>query len=372
MQAKAYAKSDGNPTAQTNLEDISWLEDVYQCQMLDSTESGFFTRLTTARLIFSIFVLLNLLILVLSLLYLPKAFSWINSESRNKDLKDLYKASAFVFGIINLVMFITDIVLYFIDDIDYRAYYFIAKLFFGLLIFIVDIILSYYTIVTVKTDNTESDNKCCVNFVGVLALCHILWFMHRVATDIVMFVIVFIIVPAQTLGIIALILLTIVCAILFVSSLLNLRREEGIRSCQSLVQVIKKREIRSYKCIVHILNLGLLSMVTLLFIALVGNGLQAAGLGGFILSATPPTIIFVIGLYVTSDIAIEWLRKVLTNSTTFGSPNSTTPSSSNSDTPGSPINTGNSIKGNVREGTSENPTAANETTLLIPKIEDNK
>ena len=309
MQAKAYAKSDGNPTAQTNLEDISWLEDVYQCQMLDSTESGFFTRLTTARLIFSIFVLLNLLILVLSPLYLPKAFSWINSKSRNKDLKDLYKASAFVFGIINLVMFITDIVLYFIDDIDYRAYYFIAKLFFGLLIFIVDIILSYYTIVTVKTDNTESDNKCCVNFVGVLALCHILWFMHRVATDIVMFVIVFIIVPAQTLGIIALILLTIVCAILFVSSLLKLWRAGGIRSCHSL------------ECIVHIFNLGLLSMVTLLFIALVGNGLQAAGLGGFILSATPPTVIFVIGLFVSRKIAIKWLHEVLTNNITTDSLN---------------------------------------------------
>ena len=52
-------------------------------------------------------------------------------------------------------------------------------------------------------------------------------------------------------------------------------------------------------------------MITLLFITLVDNGLQSAGMGGFILSIIPPIIALIIGVYInrqTLDGFYKWFR----------------------------------------------------------------
>ena len=56
----------------------------------------------------------------------------------------------------------------------------------------------------------------------VLALCQFVWFVHRLATDAIISTIVFAIAPTQTLGLITLLLSMIVCAVIFVSSLLSI------------------------------------------------------------------------------------------------------------------------------------------------------
>ena len=73
--------------------------------------------------------------------------------------------------------------------------------------------------------------------------------------------------------------------------------------------------------LVAICTTGLIVTVTILFIALVDHGLQSAGMGGFILSIIPPTAIFVIGLCVNREIAVNFYRNVLASGSATGSVN---------------------------------------------------
>ena len=50
--------------------------------------------------------------------------------------------------------------------------------------------------------------------------------------------------------------------------------------------------------IIGLTTCGLICIFTLLFIALVDNGLKSTGIGGFILSLIPPSVIFMAGLLV--------------------------------------------------------------------------
>ena len=56
-------------------------------------------------------------------------------------------------------------------------------------------------------------------------------------------------------------------------------------------------------------------MIIILFIALVDNGLQSSGMGGFILSIIPPIIAGIIGLYLKRE-TIDRLLKATTSSLT--------------------------------------------------------
>ena len=63
--------------------------------------------------------------------------------------------------------------------------------------------------------------------------------------------------------------------------------------------------------ITGIISVMLVIMITLLFITLVDNGLQSAGMGGFILSLIPPLIALIIGVYInrqTLDGFYKWFR----------------------------------------------------------------
>ena len=56
--------------------------------------------------------------------------------------------------------------------------------------------------------------------------------------------------------------------------------------------------------------------VTLLFIALVDNGLKSAGMEGFILSLIPPTLVFEISLFINREIVFKFCKVGLANTTT--------------------------------------------------------
>ena len=204
----------------------------------------------------------------------------------------------------------------------------IVKIFLALPIFIIDI--------TVSCFNTCKHSHGCSEAMHALALCQIIWFVHRLATDTVLFVIAFVVAPAQALGMVTLLLSAIIDNIDHVTGI-------GLRSlyylcrnclCHSFVSsFVKKCQAGCtcnsyYLCNKDILStilctfligtctVCLIFTVTLLFIALVDNGLQSAGIGGFILSLIPPTAIFVIGLCVNSEFAINFYHNVLTSSST--------------------------------------------------------
>ena len=149
-----------------------------------------------------------------------------------------------------------------------------------------------------------------------LALCQIIWFVHRLATDAILSVIAFIIAPAQTLGLITLLFFIVVCAILFVSSLFQ--KFQACCTCSSCT--CERSTLPTIFCLflVATCTVGLIFTITFLFISLVDNSLQSAGMGGFVLSLTPPTAVC---LCVNRKIAVNLNRRVLTSNSTTGSPN---------------------------------------------------
>jgi F0F1-type ATP synthase membrane subunit a len=127
-----------------------------------------------------------------------------------------------------------------------------------------------------------------------------------------MSVIFFIIAPAQTAGIITLLLFTILCAIVFINQFLSIKCQRDRKTVSSLICI----------SVTGTVTVALVLMITLLFIALVDNGLQSAGMGGFILSIIPPIIALVIGLYVNRDTLDNfWHRSTSSKSKTNSTDN---------------------------------------------------
>ena len=308
VQAKAYSMNGDNPV-QGKLDDISWMKD--KCCFYDNNlavsmlhNNSFSNSQTAAVLIFFTYLLLNILILTLTALYLGKIFSWIERPQHKYYLKDLYKASATVLMFINLATFGSDILSYILFGGYFTYQVLIVKLLLVILIFILDIVVScFYTF--------KYAYKWKI--MHALALCQIVWFVHRLATDAIISIIAFVIAPAQTLGLITLLLSIIICAVLFVSSLL-----QKCQACCTSRCTCERKTLPAMFCtfLIALCTVGLVTTVTLLFIVLVENGLQSAGVGGFILSLIPPTTIFVIaiGLCFNCRIAVNFFCKVLTSS----------------------------------------------------------
>ena len=305
-----------------------------------------FSSSSVAALIFCTFVWLNILILILTVLYTEEIYVGINVEESRSNLKDLYKASAGVLTFINLAavggdlsavaMFYSKLI-YLYDDSTYiYSAYLTLKLFLVVLIMITDLVVSCLC-------TCKHNKRRLHQILHALALCQIIWFVHRLATEAIISAITFIIAPAQTLGTVTLLLSTVVCAILFVSSLLK----EGQQCCSKAVFCT---------LLIAICTTGLIVTVTILFIALVDNGLQSAGMGGFILSLVPSTAIFVIGLCVNREIAVNFYHNVFASSSASGSANEEV----NHAADARPVNV-----------TVKNPVNATETTHLI-QVDDNE
>ena len=308
VQAKAYSMNGDNPV-QGKLDDISWVKD--ECSLYDSNAAApamslhynlFSNSQATAILIFLTYLFLNILILTFAVLHLGEVFDWIEKLlTQRKNLKYLYKASAIVSAFINLVTFGSDILLH----IFFGGYliYHIIKYLLVIFIFISVIVASCF-----YTHNYGSKWKIIL----ALALCQFVWFVHRLATDTIISTIVFAIAPAQTLGLITLLLSMIFCAIIFVSSLL-----QQCPACTSRCTCTRERKtVTTMFCsfLIALCSVALIFTVTLLFIAFIENGLQSTGVGGFVLSLLPPIIVSVLGFIINRKVVLNFFRKVLTSS----------------------------------------------------------
>ena len=197
MQAKTYAKSDGNQIINfttLSLEDISWLMEIDNS---DDYMYGLFSPSVVAALIFCTFFWLNTLILIFTVLNTDKVYAWI--EEQHKSWKNIYKASAGVLTFINLAIFATDLINYVIA-IDVEIYdrsslciYITIKLLLVVMVAILNLLVSFRS-------TLKHNKKRLHKIMHALALCQIIWFGHRVATDAIISVIAFVIAPAQTLG----------------------------------------------------------------------------------------------------------------------------------------------------------------------------
>ena len=242
-------------------------------------------------LVLGIFYFSNLLMLTSTLLNFRKVFLWL--QRQNKQIKTIYKASATVLTCVNVTALISD--LYVVisdgngDDFDFEVLHIIKWILLPVKVPLVMVVLILETLVACSNTHLANQiNTECQRFAHAFALCQIMWFVHRLINDAVISVIFFVLAPAQTLGVVTLLLSTIASAIAFVAILIYNFKGCSRKTCTFIICVTVN----------GLLICGLLLAITLLYIVLVNNGLQSAGMGGLVLSLVPPFAVFTIGLII--------------------------------------------------------------------------
>ena len=301
MQTKFYAKINING-AQRSIEETDrssvsdgvrfdhYYDNSFYC--LDPAANVLIQPHNAWILVLGIFYFSNLLALTSILLYFRKVFLWL--QEQKKQIKTLYKASATVLTCVNIIALISDLSIIISDskqsvesDSDLiRIVVLImipAKVSQVLLILILETPVACFT-----THSLNQPNTRCQRFAHAFALCQITWFVHRLVNDAIISVIFFVLAPAQTLGIVTLLLATIASAIVFVAILIHNFKGCNRKMCTYMICMILN----------GLIICGLLLAISLLFIVLVDNGLKSAGMGGLILSLVPPLAIFTIGLII--------------------------------------------------------------------------
>ena len=152
-----------------------------------------------------IILLTNILLFILTLRYFRAVSKWIHQNEY------IYKASTVVIVLLNCISFLFDS--YVISIVNYDNTVQIIDLIF---------ILSSLALIPALefvTFHPQKGNCALLSF----GFCQVLWFAYRLLIDMIMSAIFFIIAPAQTIGIITLLLFTILCAIVFINQLLSIK-----------------------------------------------------------------------------------------------------------------------------------------------------
>ena len=307
LQAKSYAR---NNTEKQEVDRSSVLE--------ISTISSLTDPLNTSIPFLAIFLLSNLLILALTLLNIHKLCHRL--QRQEKKIIAVYKGSAIVLTCLNLIALVTDI--FILKTTSIRHFIDIFKGAHGLPInqkimilsclirlmpyaakvLLVCLILCLETpVVCYYTHKTNSRRWYKVSH--AFALCQIIWFVHRFVNDVIISVVFFVLAPAQSLAVIALLLFTIGSAIAFVAFIIY-------KGCN--------RSICRFMCCVAlngIMVCGLLFAITLLYIIFVDIGLKSTGIGGLVLSLVPPFIVSVLFYIVKQkyfkDKSFSWITALI-------------------------------------------------------------
>jgi hypothetical protein len=306
MQAKAYARSSGSEkqnndrsivTVTVTFDYLAW---PYECArefyMYDEPS------LSALNLILGIVVLANTLLFILSLGYFHHAFNCLFKKEWVK--KSFYRSSVIVLLILNCFTTYND--LYGVAA-PLKMTIIAASLVFKLLALVLMPMLELLWIIFKMCRCYSPQLGKCKTFLHSVGFCQIIWFAHRLIIDIIISVILFIIAPAQTIGIITLLLFTILSAIIFIAQLFNIKCHCNWNCLSSLICIT----------IIGTISVTLVVMITLLFITFVDNGLQSSGMGGFMLSIIPPLIALTIGVYVNRenlDSFYKWFKSTTSES----------------------------------------------------------
>ena len=229
-----------------------------------------------------------------ALLHFRKVFLWL--QRQNKQIKTLYKASATVLTCVNIIALISDLYIVITDGTRKNQYGSISIMHLvvasillpGKVPLVLLILILETPVACFNTHLVNQPNTRCQRFAHAFGLCQITWFVHRLINDVIMSVIFFVLAPAQTLGVVTLLLATIASAIAFVAVLIHNFKGCNRKMCTFMICVTLNGFIIC----------GLLVAITLLFIVLVDNGLKSAGMGGLVLSLVPPFTVFIIGLII--------------------------------------------------------------------------
>ena len=300
MQAKAFARSNGLPSekyyedrAIVNFiatdcfmfDNSTFCNYVYDCQT--STENGnLFDPHVILNLLIGIILVVNILLTICSLANIQKISLWIQrlGEENILSKRTLNERSAlyicfplffFFFDIIFVSLIFSNIAGVSITVSKIHIITTTLKFFMVIILPLVEITcLCGYKLID-KHRRSRHHIQVSVSF-----LFFLIWFAHRILIDICVSSMFFIISPAQTLGIIALLFFAILCAFVI------------------FVLLVENKYWLYFVSVLYCLVFSFIIMVIVLFIALVDNGLQSSGMGGFILSIIPPIIAGIAGVYL--------------------------------------------------------------------------
>ena len=266
-------------------EDRSTVSDaaIWECPEKNLKWTGPIDIQFTSGLFMSIFSSFYILVLSLTIIYIHKVFRWLQQQGNQTKL--LYKASATVLTLVNIITLILDV-------------YFCAKNgfvnIFALIVLSLRVLIASFVELPVicfrvyRCEHDRRNDRRCYRFAHAFALWQIICFIHRLITDVIISVVFFIIAPAQTLSVVTLLLSIVASAIAYVAIIIK----KGCVSCRTSCKVIFCAAFNG------IIVTETLVVITFVFIIFVDNGLESTGMGGLILSLIPPFIVFVIGFYV--------------------------------------------------------------------------
>lgn len=248
----------------------------------------------------SLFLVFNLLAMMLNGFCLK---SFIRLANKRLQLKKYYWSTAVVAALINSVWF------------GYNAYYnltnpYVSLIISTIVIIIVTIILllvvspinAWYASMYIDVPlpaifehtilNYFCGCDCCslrfkTRLVHTLALCHILWFVHRLVSSSVVVICYFVLAPAQVLAVVILFFSVITCTVFFLAITFH--------SCTCTLHHFVNFLALAFVCLQL---LGILVLFTLFYLNLASNGLQSDNIGGIFLSLIPTAIFFIVGLII--------------------------------------------------------------------------
>ena len=267
-------------------------------------------------LVLCTFYFLNLLVLTSTLINFRKVFLWL--QRQGKQIKTLYKASAIVLTCVNIIALITDLYIIVsegkaLTDELYATIIILLPAKVPLVLFILILETPVVCFNTSILNQANQMNTRCQRFAHAFAFCQIIWFVHRLVNDAIISVMYFVLAPAQTLGVITLLLSTIGSAIAFTAIPIYNFKGCNRKTCTSMICVILN----------GLMICGFFFVITILYVVLVDNGLKAAGMGGLILSLVPPVTVFIIGLIINQKYLKSTAASVTARSEP-GEPNQTT------------------------------------------------
>lgn len=133
--------------------------------------------------------------------------------------------------------------------------------------------------------------------VHTLSLCHILWFVHRLASGSIMSVILIVNNPPQMLTLIAFFILAFLCAFLMLYSAITICGNSNRCNIKTFIYVV-------FCFFMGITTIILLALFSQLYLVFLEHGLNYSTVGGFVLSVIPPAVIFVLGVYIKTRLTL--------------------------------------------------------------------
>ena len=247
----------------------------YEC--IENQDTSLINPENTFVLFACIYGLSATLVFLSTYAFMHKVIIWLQQQGNHTKL--ICNASGIVLTLVNVITFISDI-------------YFWVR--YGET-FMIYTNLPWKILLVIFEPSAVCCGPCmsttCIvnrnNIVSVFALWQIICFVHRLVNDTIISVAYFIIAPAQTLGVVTLLLSVIAGAIIFVAFVI--KGYDGRKtSC----------ELMFFTITIGFIITALLTIITLVFITFVDNGLKSAGMGGLILSLIPLLVAFEVGYLV--------------------------------------------------------------------------